>query len=159
MRILVISDTHGYTKEVIEAAKNIEKLDMLFHLGDYVEDGVKISKELGLESLVVRGNGDYHHMEYNNDEILEIKGKKIMLTHGHNYNVSYNLQGIYYKALEMNVDLILFGHTHIPVNEREGSLIIMNPGSASFPRGFKKDKTFGIIDIGESISTKIIKIN
>lgn len=159
MRILVISDTHGYTKEVIEAAKNIEKLDMLLHLGDYVEDGVKISKELGLESLIVRGNGDYHHMEYNNDEILEIKGKKIMLTHGHNYNVSYNLQGIYYKALEMNVDLILFGHTHIPVNEREGSLIIMNPGSASFPRGFKKDKTFGIIDIGESISTKIIKIN
>ncbi len=34
----------------------------------------------------------------------------------------------------------------------------MNPGSPTFPRGFRGSKTFGIIEIDEEISGEIIEI-
>lgn len=158
MRIAVVSDTHGNNKEIIEKLSEMEKPDILFHLGDYVTDGVKISKTFGLESVIVKGNGDYFNMEYKEDEFIEIAGKKIFLTHGHKYGVNSGIQNLYYKGLELGADIVLFGHIHIPVIEEIEDMIIMNPGSPSLPRSAEKIKTFGIIEIEEKIKTKIIKI-
>ncbi|NLY45909.1 MAG: metallophosphoesterase [Tissierella sp.] len=157
MRIAVISDTHGMNKDVIEALASIDKPDMLIHLGDYVDDGEKISKILGIPVTIVKGNGD-PHSNYNEDELIEIDGKKLFLTHGHRHNVVRNLDTLYYKALEMGADLALFGHTHVPVNLVYDDIIIMNPGSPSLPRSDSFTKTFGLIDIGEKINTEIRKI-
>ncbi|MBU5256137.1 metallophosphoesterase [Tissierella praeacuta] len=159
MKIAVVSDTHGNNKDIIEKLSEIEKPDILFHLGDYVNDGVKISKALGIKTIIVRGNGDYLHTEYNEDEIIEFKGKKFFLTHGHKYNVQNGITSLYYKGLELGANVVLFGHTHIPIVEKLENMIIMNPGSPSLPRNAVKIKTFGIINIGNSIDTKIIQIN
>ncbi len=159
MKIAVVSDTHGNNKDIIEKLSEIEKPDILFHLGDYVNDGVKISKALGIKTIIVRGNGDYLHTEYNEDEIIEFKGKKFFLTHGHKYNVQNGITNLYYKGLELGANVVLFGHTHIPIVESLENMIIMNPGSPSLPRNAVKIKTFGIINIGNSIDTKIIQIN
>lgn len=158
MRIAVVSDTHGNNKEIIEKLSEMEKPDILFHLGDYVTDGVKISKTFGLESVIVKGNGDYFNMEYKEDEFIEIAGKKIFLTHGHKYGVNNGIQNLYYKGLELGADIVLFGHIHIPVIEKIEDMVIMNPGSPSLPRSAEKIKTFGIIEIEEKIKAKIIKI-
>ena len=159
MKIAVVSDTHGNNKYVLETLLDMEKPDMLFHLGDYVDDGEKISKSLGIESIIVKGNGDYFNTKYKEDEIIEIKNKKIFLTHGHKYNVENGVIKLYYKGLELGADLVLFGHTHIPMIEKEEGIIIMNPGSAFLPRTTERIRTFGILDIDEEIKTKIIKIN
>ncbi|CAK7086703.1 YfcE family phosphodiesterase [Tissierella sp. P1] len=159
MRIAVVSDTHGNNKGIIEKLSEIEKPDILFHLGDYVTDGVAISKALGFETIIVRGNGDHLHTEYNEDELVEIKGKKIFLTHGHKYNVQNGIVNLYYKGLELGSDIVLFGHIHVPIIEKIENMIIMNPGSPSLPRNATKIKTFGIINIGNTIETKIIEIN
>lgn len=158
MRIAVVSDTHGNNKEIIEKLSEMEKPDILFHLGDYITDGVKISKTFGLEAIIVKGNGDYFNIEYKEDEFIEIAGKKIFLTHGHKYGVNSGIQNLYYKGLELGADIVLFGHIHIPVIEKIEDMIIMNPGSPSLPRSAEKIKTFGIIEIEEKIETKIIKI-
>ena len=123
MKIIVVSDTHGNNGPFLEAAITIEKPDLIFHLGDYVSDAKKISKILEVDSIVVKGNGDYGMMDLNEDELVEINGKKIFLTHGHRYNVSYNLNDIYYKGLELGADLVLFGHTHLPIIEKTKELI------------------------------------
>ena len=34
--------------------------------------------------------------------------------------------------MELGVDMILFGHTHIPIDIEEDGIKIMNPGSPSF---------------------------
>ncbi len=164
MRILLVSDTHGRSDELIEAVKD-QEFDRLFHLGDYVEDGEYIAQSLGLPATIVRGNGDFDPA-YKDDEILEIKGKRILLTHGHLYNIRQGLTSLYYKALEEDLDLVVFGHSHIPVNIREGKTIIMNPGSPSFPRldpgklvdGSRRRFTYGIIDRGEDLVTEIVEI-
>lgn len=158
MKIVVVSDTHGNNKEVIEKISEMERPDLLFHLGDYIEDGIKICTALGIDTIMVKGNGDQGNKIYNEDELIEISGRKIFLTHGHRYDVRYGITNLYYKALELNVDMVLFGHTHVPINIEENGIIFMNPGSPSIPRTQSKAKTIGLIDINDKIYTKIIEI-
>lgn len=157
MKIFVISDTHGRNKEITEYLLKSEKPDLILHLGDYVEDGEKISELLGIETIMIRGNGDYFS-QYEGDELIDINGIRIFLTHGHIYNVDYTLDNIIYKAKEVKADIVLFGHTHIPLNIKEDGVYIMNPGSPSFPRGGNFEKTFGVINIGDTMDIKIINI-
>ncbi|MBZ2175474.1 metallophosphoesterase [Schnuerera sp. xch1] len=159
MKIVVISDTHGRTDEVIHKVKNMKTPDLIVHLGDYVEDGEKIKKEIGVRTAIVKGNGDFFNQDYDEDEIVEVMGKRMLLTHGHKYEVRYGTNNLLYRAEELNVDIVLFGHTHIPVIFEESGIIIMNPGSPSIPRGYKRRKTLGIIEIKEKIKAKIIEID
>lgn len=159
MRIFVVSDTHGSTGEFLNKVNIMGKPDLIIHLGDYVEDGMKIERKTGIKTIIVKGNGDYLHSDYNEDETLSIRGKKIFVTHGHNYNVRYGIGNLVYKGQEANADLILFGHTHMSILIEEYDIMIMNPGSPSIPRGFTRKKTFGIIEIDESISGQIVEIN
>jgi len=157
MRIIVVSDTHGIISFFIDKIRTMDKPDLILFLGDYTRDGEKISAELGVETVIVKGNGDLGTL-YNEDEIIEIRGKKIFLTHGHKYKVNSGLNNIYYKGLEVEADIILFGHTHIPLNIIENNIVIMNPGSPTLPRSPERIPTFGLIEIGDNISTSIIEI-
>lgn len=159
MKILVISDTHDNIDGIIQSIKNMEKADMLLHLGDYVEDGIKIGIKLNIPTIIVRGNGDYNRLDFNDDEVIEIKGKKIFLTHGHKYNVRQGIMNLYYKALELDTDIVLFGHTHVPVVETINGITIMNPGSPTYPRGLNKKNTFGMLILDDIVEGKIIEIN
>lgn len=158
MKIIVISDSHGINREDLVYRLEDEGGDLLIHLGDYVEDGEKIAKELGIPYAIVKGNGDFNST-YPEDRLLNIKNKRIFLTHGHKYDIVYSLNSIYYKALELGADIALFGHSHKALNIIEKDIIIMNPGSTSLPRDLNKVKSYGIIEIGEKIETRIVEIN
>lgn len=70
-----------------------------------------------------------------------------MFTHGSNENVKYGLDKLIKKANDINADIVLFGHTHIPFTDYIGSkLYIMNPGSLGSPRDATRG-TYGVIDI------------
>jgi len=157
MRILAVSDTHGRCEGIIKEVKNREKFDLLFHLGDYVEDGDKIAQELDIPAVIVRGNGDFYS-HYQDEELVEFSGKTIFLTHGHMYNVRFDISNLYYRGRELGADLILFGHTHVPLNMVENGIRILNPGSPVFPRSIDKTRSYGIIEIQEDIKTEIITI-
>lgn len=157
MKILVVSDTHGRNKKLIESILKGNKADLLIHLGDYVEDGEKISKILGIPHIIVKGNGDFKS-NYPEDRLIKVKDKKIFLTHGHKYNVRYSIDRIFYKAKELEADIALFGHSHTSLNIRENGIVIMNPGSPSLPRDIGNIKSYGVIKIKEEIETEILKI-
>ena len=158
MKIVVVSDTHGRIEEFVDEVKNFKKVDLIIHLGDYVEDGLNIENKTGIRTVMVKGNGDFFYPEYKEDDILEIEGKRIFLTHGHRYNVRYGIDNLLYKGEEVKADLILFGHTHVSTFFEESGIIVMNPGSPSMPRGLSRKKTFGIIDIRDKINIKIIEL-
>lgn len=157
MRIFVISDTHGRVENFLDAAGSLERPDLIIHLGDLVNDGIKIEEKLGIDTVIVKGNCDIYPSDFDEEKILTIKGKKILITHGHKYGVKMDNLRLLYKGKEEGVDLILFGHTHRPLLEKQDDILIMNPGSTSLPRFFS-DKTFGIIEIGEDIEADIVKI-
>ncbi|WP_312927095.1 phosphodiesterase, partial [Pseudescherichia sp.] len=53
---------------------------------------------------------------------------RLFLTHGHLYNAE-NLPPL------NPGDVLISGHTHIPVAEKRGDIIHFNPGSVSIPKG------------------------
>ncbi len=59
---------------------------------------------------------------------------RAFLTHGHGYGVSMGYDRILEEAESRGADLVFFGHTHRPVNEKIGNIRILNPGSLSYPR-------------------------
>lgn len=157
MRIIVISDTHRQQKELIEKLRELDKADLILHLGDNVEDGENLAKIFGVETLIVRGNGDFDP-EYPYDRLIDVEGRRIFMTHGHRYNARSGFMSLYYKGLENQADIVLYGHTHIPVNVNEKGIIIMNPGSPSLPRQIERIETFGLIEINDDIKTEIINV-
>lgn len=158
LKILVVSDTHSKNQEFIEKIRREEKPDLLFHLGDYAKDGLIIAEALEINPIIVMGNGDHPSMGFKEEEVIEIKGKRILLTHGHKLKVSRNLDKIFYRAKEVQADLVLFGHTHVPIVEKIENIIFMNPGSPSFPREQFYKKTFAMVEIHEDIKVKHIEI-
>ena len=127
MRILIISDSHGSTENVINYIESNEKPDMIFHLGDYVRDGIEIEKKFNIPTKIVRGNGDYMEEDFNYEEIIQVKDIKMLLTHGHKYNINFSMDRLFYRGIELGVDYILFGHTHISTIDRLKDIILMNP--------------------------------
>lgn len=136
----------------------MDKPDLILHLGDHNRDGERIEEELGVKVIQVKGNGDFAS-HYNEDDLIDIMGKKIFLTHGHKYGVYYSRDSLYYKGLELGADLVLYGHTHIAEIVHEENMIIMNPGSPTSPRGRDMKPTFGILEIGDKIIVSIVEIN
>lgn len=120
---LIVSDSHGLNKELKELF-DTHKDYKIFHCGDYCIND-KLLKEYNVN--YVRGNCDFsrHSLE----EIIDIDGFKILLTHGHKYDVKRTYTNIYYRALELNADYVFFGHTHRQSNFCEDGITFLNPGS------------------------------
>ena len=174
VRIGVISDTHipdrgkHIPQVILDAFKHV---DLIIHAGDIVSLGV-IDELRGVCSkvVVVAGNMDQEAVrkKYPEKQILEIFGKRVGLMHGS--GPALNLPELLKDAFkEDNCDLIIFGHSHKPMNERIGGILFFNPGSATdFSSAYN---SYGIIELkkrlanpGEApdrqseIESKIIKI-
>lgn len=148
MRILVTGDTHGQIDNVLEAAELLD-IDYLIFTGDHYVDGEKIAKFLSIPYAGVKGNCD-RNIKAVEEEVIKIGGKKILLIHGHLYGVKNTLDNIYYRGLEKEVDVVVFGHTHIPLCEQVDDLWLINPGSPTYPRA-GKEETFAVVDIEDNI--------
>lgn len=156
MKIIVMSDTHGTLDLAEDIIVEMEQIDCLIHLGDHYEDAVSIGRCMDINVVAVKGNCDRDQVK--RDTVLELEGHRLFLTHGHQYGVKTDLNKVYYKALELSCDIVLFGHTHMPVNIKHNGVLIMNPGSLSLPRGGSK-ASYGIIEInGKYVSSNIIEV-
>jgi len=86
--------------------------------------------------------------------ILEIQGFRLGLMHG--WGDSDNLEEKIYSLLGP-LDCLIYGHTHYPVNQVKQRVLFFNPGSALDKR-YAPENTVGILEIGDSITGKILKI-
>lgn len=147
MKILVMSDTHGDTYKAEKIIRNNPGIDMVIHLGDTSRDAIVLSRTFPrLAFEFVQGNAEYPGGEVPVDKLLTVEGKKLFLTHGHNYSVKWDYERLHWKAREVQADLVLFGHTHVPEIIPESEYELMNPGSLGRPKEGRKG-TYGIIEI------------
>ncbi len=155
MRIVVLSDAHGFVKP-IETAIEKSKPDVVIFCGDGTSRAEDISYLYpDIKFYFVKGNCDSGNFPLEIEE--KIGSKKFFITHGHNYNVKYTYDEIIKSAKLRGVDILLFGHTHIPVNEYHDGLYVMNPGSCAMPKQTKA--TYGFIDVvGNQIVTNIVEL-
>ena len=142
MKILVLSDSHGKVGKM-ERAVEAESPRMILHLGDCWRDGEKLHDLFpDIPFHQVPGNCDYRPDEPA-ERLLFLEDKRVLMCHGHTYGVKQTLLNAGYAAEEQNLDLFLFGHTHRPLVDYDGSLWVMNPGTI----GRGSPCTYGIITI------------
>lgn len=131
--IAVLADTHGKTESVCRQLRQ-HKLDAILFAGDFYHDGYKISRALKTKFYGVKGNCDSSSSPVASEEIVTMMGKMFYLVHGHQYGVKQSINRLYYRAQELGVDAVIYGHTHIPHVENTGDLWMINPGSPTRPR-------------------------
>ncbi len=132
MRLAVFSDSHGYPSKMLHAIEACAP-DMIIHLGDGGSDISKIKMQFPHIPLkAVGGNCDFSS-ELPKDEIIAAEGIKLFITHGHLYGVKGSLTKLVEEASAMNVNAVLYGHTHIADNHQEMGLYVINPGSCGYP--------------------------
>lgn len=133
MKILIVSDTHRRDANLVEVLKKEAPVDCLIHLGDAEGSEEYIREIAGCPVHIVSGNNDFF-CDLPREEEFMLGKYKILITHGHYYYVSLDTQEIRRQAEARGVDIVMFGHTHRPLLEKSGKVLLVNPGSLSYPR-------------------------
>ena len=124
-RIMIVSDTHKRHGNLMEALYNEGKID-----------------------IMVPGNNDYY-ARYDKEIETKIGKYKVLLTHGHYYYVSLDLQVIKQECKSRGFDIVMFGHTHRPLIDIEEDVILINPGSISYPRQADHRPTYIMMEVAD----------
>lgn len=140
MRILVFSDSHGHTTRLRAAAKSVQA-DAIIHLGDHAKDAEILQDIAPL--YVVQGNCDFTSAPI--EQVIELGGKRLFITHGHRYYVKSELDTLYRAADKAGAHVALYGHTHLPGYEYRGRMLLLNPGAIIGSRDSHKS-TFAVLE-------------
>lgn len=144
MKILVVSDTHGKIQALERVLKKEGHPDLLIHCGDLEGQGDLIKELADCPCYLVGGNCDLF-TGLPQEQVLEVEGKRIFVTHGHIYGVDGGLYALMEAGRSRNCQVILFGHTHCPMVDWHNGFLLMNPGSLTFPRQEGRIPTYGVI--------------
>lgn len=150
MKLMIASDIHGsaYFCRRLAEQFEAERADKLLLLGDILYHGprnelpreyapklvIEILGTINEKILCVRGNCDTEvdQMVLNFPVLADyaallLDGRAFYATHGHKYNID--------SPLPMaEGDILLYGHTHVPMCEQRDGRIFANCGSVSIPK-------------------------
>jgi len=151
MRIGVISDTHvtSFAEIPDRILLTLAEVDLIIHAGDFVtKDVLDGLKRLG-EVKAVCGNMDSGELRriLPEKELLLIGEKRVGVTHGSGgpYGIEDRVSRLF-----VDVDVIVYGHSHQPKNEIKKGILFFNPGRAR--------NSFGILTIGKEVKGEIINL-
>ena len=148
MRIIIASDIHGRlqaTKKLVHLF-TLYRPDKIILLGDYLYNGPRngvpedydpmgtceLLNRFCTRILGVRGNCDSRV-----DEMLlkfSLKDSRIAMLNGYRCDL---VHGDLLTSELIDVqrgDILMFGHTHVPMLKSEAGVIYLNPGSVAFPK-------------------------
>lgn len=149
-KVLVVSDSHRKVKDIEKALANMgPHMDMMIHLGDS-ELPENIIRELTDKPVeMVRGNCDYSS-SLPEAKVVDIKGHKIFITHGHKYACSAFTDLMKNAARENGAETVMYGHTHVPYMKQEDDIMVINPGSISVPRQSDGRKSYLVMTVEDN---------
>lgn len=175
MKIGVISDTHGNVQALRKALGYFEGADMIIHAGDVLyhpprlgcSEGydvpafVETLNSIDIPIVIAQGNCDAQVY----DELLNmpvqspyahasLNGIKIVVNHGHTLTRFIMVD----LARRYKAHYFISGHTHIPVLEREGGVVLINPGSPSIPKYELNGRLVPSVGLITESGAKIINI-
>jgi putative phosphoesterase len=94
------------------------------------------------------------------EETLKIDGKTIGMFHGSPYDPDeYVLDKSRAEELlqDTDYDVIICGHTHVPMQAHIGMRLFINPGSVGQPRDCNPDASFSVLDL-DTMESEIIRV-
>ena len=164
MRIGLIADTHitqegrELPHQVVEAFQGVE---LILHAGDLIVLSVLDWLEKIAPVLAVCGNGDSGLLpdpRLPETRVLTIYGKRLGMCHV--LTPLGDLPDFMEKHFNGAVDILVFGDTHVATIETRNGVLLINPGSASLPRGLSGVLgTVGIVDItDDAVKARIVPL-
>lgn len=144
MKVLVVSDTHRHNENYLKLL-NMHHPDMVIHCGDVEGSEYVLTQAADCPVHMVKGNNDFFS-ELPRELELEIGPYKVWVTHGHNYGVSASNGYIRQEAIDRGMDIVIYGHTHIPLLDQSGEVVSLNPGSIAYPRQAGRIPSYAIIE-------------
>ena len=150
MKALVISDSHGALENLralMVLSQTIIKPDALIFCGDGIQD-VMPYRQAARMFWTVRGNCDLvapPGIPLESSQRME--GLWVYIAHGHMHRVKHSMLSILYRAQEVGAKAACFGHTHRPMAQWEGGVLLLNPGALS-------DGRYAVLEIGEQGEVK-----
>lgn len=148
MKVLIMSDSHGLTSEIDEIKKrHKDEVSLMLHCGDS-ELSFEDSELSSLRK--VKGNCDFGS-DFPDDIIEQLEGLSLYITHGHLYNVKATLMNLKYRALEVQANIVCYGHSHIAAAEMIEGILFINPGSIRLPV-LRRQKTYAILELENKLA-------
>jgi hypothetical protein len=150
MIVVVLSDTHASDMSDLppRIVDEIKGAELIIHAGDYTTKKLLDQLQELADFKGVHGNMDSHDIknELPAHAIVEIGGFKIGITHPSEGGSPFGLKRRVKSKLAEELDVVIYGHSHKPMNEQEGNTLYFNPGSATgtFPARYK---TYGLLHI------------
>lgn len=140
MNIGIVSDTHMPRTSValpvaLRRGLRSQRVGLILHLGDFTRPVVAGLFEDLAPFDAVAGNNDGEEIvrRFGRRKILDVEGLRIGMTHGdgaHKSTLQRALDAFHGERL----DVILFGHSHVPYCARHGDVWLLNPGSPTDKR-------------------------
>jgi putative phosphoesterase len=135
-RILVVGDTHVRQYDEVHPAlrERIAAADIAIHCGDWVGmAAVEGFREAARQAVVVHGNSDAVEVrrELPYREVLEVEGARLGVTHpawGGPEFPAPQLRGDFPEDEFGAIDVICFGHFHVPLDETHEGVRYVNGG-------------------------------
>ena len=150
MEFLIFSDSHGSVSNMSLALdRQVKSPDAILFLGDGARD---IDNLFVVDTPIwaVRGNCDWASGDLadKTERLLHFEGHTILICHGHEWGVKSGYGALIRHAAEVDADIVLFGHTHTPVEQviPQGEAVgnstlsrpmyLFNPGSIGYDGSF-----------------------
>lgn len=173
MKVGIISDVHGDLDTLLTTLNRLSYEHQATHVlcaGDIVGRGPRenaVVEEIRRRSIIsVRGNHDDYVTDINgeNQQYLkelpidwqgQISNRTIFMCHGKPGN---NMWGMYRDHLSetylsmvlssLQADVLITGHTHVPLYMRVDEGVLVNPGSLyTFDSSRSTSGTYGVLDL------------
>lgn len=165
VRVGVISDTHvpERARAVPDAVFEIFRgVDAILHAGDLNSLDVLARLEAVAPASAVAGNMDPPPLwrALGRRRVVELGGVRIGLVHGdEGRGPTTPLRALAaFSVLEgPPVRVVVFGHSHMPYARRHGDVLLVNPGSATNPRGGAK-ASVAILTLGDAIAVEHVEV-
>lgn len=149
----LISDTHGLVRPEVHSA--LAGVGLILHAGDVGGDEVLDELSIIAPVRAVFGNTD----EPGNPRLqaaidIEVGGLKVHVSHGHELGAPKPVKLLARYA----ADVIIYGHTHIPLVTKADGRLVVNPGAAGAAR-FDIKPSVAILEIGNGVpSVRIVAL-
>lgn len=157
MKIAVLADTHipKRAKALPERAiAVIQNADAIIHAGDVLTEEFLSSLNAMAPVYAVLGNND---VGLKLPERIELGFEGVNIAVVHDSGASKG-RGNRMRRWFPNAHVVVFGHSHIPMNVIENGVLLFNPGSATDKRS-QPTYTMGLLDCtNERVSGEIITL-
>jgi putative phosphoesterase len=164
MRVGVVSDSHGEIENLRKAGRWLidkQNVEVIVHLGDNYDDAYTL-ENLDVQLIKVPGvfSNYYKRKDIPNRIIETFNDIKVLITHTeccHENDIPGDLKPEELVS-KKGVDVILYGHSHIPRIEQKHSILYINPGHLKTEDKKGYPSSFAVVDFDDRVSVSIFNL-